>query len=181
LSDRPFIALGLPTDASDQLVIKAYRWQCKTDPREAQGYFSALKQIMSDRHSGTLETEVAMESSRGKFDQEEMVAAYTALHLNPSHDITETDIIGVFNAQLADSPMYEQQLREHLRIIGVHRGSKLVQDTAMNGKLESPSPTLLPSLMIYTVIDSYESALAFLDADPNIADEHIQALFAVKV
>jgi hypothetical protein len=137
-------------DASDQLVLKAYQWQTQTDPREAQGYFSALKQIMSDRHSSTLETEVAMEISRGKFDQEEMVAAYTALHLDPSRNITETDIIGVFNAQLADSPMYEQQLREHLRIIGVHRGSKLIQDTAMNGNLEPHSPLLLLSLTIHS-------------------------------
>lgn len=34
---------------------------------------------------------------------------------------------------------------------------------------------------LFVVIDSYEQALAFLDADSTTEDEHIQALFTVKV
>ncbi|KIX99111.1 uncharacterized protein Z520_05572 [Fonsecaea multimorphosa CBS 102226] len=159
----PFTALGCPMDLSDQLVAKAYHWQVQTDPPNAHLYLTNLKYIGNQRQSEALETEAVLETSRGRFDTEMLDEAYKAFHLTGlGGPVSDEDIIGSFTAQLADSPGHEHQLRDYLRIIGVHRDSKRITDTAMN------------------IIDSYESALAFLDADPTIEDEHIQALFAVK-
>ncbi|OQU93969.1 A repeat-containing protein isoform 3 [Cladophialophora immunda] len=159
----PFTALGCAMDLSDHLVAKAYHWQVQTDHPNAHVYLSNLKYIGNQRQSEVLETEVVLETSRGQYDTEMLDEAYKAFHLSRlGGPVSDEDIIGSFTAQLADSPAHEHQLRDYLRIIGVHRDSKRIMDTALN------------------IIDSYESALAFLDADPTIEDEHIQALFAVK-
>ncbi|ETI26424.1 hypothetical protein G647_03201 [Cladophialophora carrionii CBS 160.54] len=159
----PFIALGAPMDLSDPLIARAYQWQIQTDPQNAPVYLSSLKYIASLRQSPDLETEVVIETSQGRFDTEMLTEAYRALHLlGQESTISDEDVIGSFTAQLADSPSHEHQLRDYLRIIGVHRNSKRITDTAMN------------------IIDSYEAALAFLDADASNDDESIQALFAVK-
>ncbi|OAP63867.1 hypothetical protein AYL99_03094 [Fonsecaea erecta] len=163
LKTAPFVALGCPMDLSDQLVAKAYHWQVQTDAPNAHVYLTNLKHIVHQRQSEVLETEVVLETSRGRYDAEMLDEAYKAFHLSDvGGPVSDEDIIGSFTAQLADSPGHEHQLRDYLRIIGAHRDSKRITDTALN------------------IIDSYESALAFLDADPTVEDEHIQALFAVK-
>ncbi|EXJ74405.1 uncharacterized protein A1O5_02701 [Cladophialophora psammophila CBS 110553] len=159
----PFTALGCPMDLSDQLVAKAYHWQVETDRQNAPVYLSNLKYIGNQRQSEVLETEVVLETSQGHYDAEMLDEAYKAFHLiGREGPVSDEDIIGSFTAQLADSPGHEHQLRDYLRIIGVDRNSKRITDTAMN------------------IIDSYESALAFLDAVSTMEDEHIQALWAVK-
>ncbi|KIW92252.1 uncharacterized protein Z519_07236 [Cladophialophora bantiana CBS 173.52] len=159
----PFTALGCPMDLSDQLVAKAYHWQVETDRQNAPLYLSNLKYIGNQRQSEVLETEVVLETSQGHYDAEMLDEAYKAFHLiGREGPVSDEDIIGSFTAQLADSPGHEHQLRDYLRIIGVDRNSKRITDTAMN------------------IIDSYESALAFLDAVSTMEDEHIQALWAVK-
>ncbi|KAJ9615367.1 ubiquitin-specific protease ubp2 [Cladophialophora chaetospira] len=159
----PFIVLGSPMDLSDSLIAKAYQWQIQTDVQNAPVYLSSLKHIANQRQSTDLETEVVMETSRGRFDTESLNDAYRAFHLSGREGaISDEDIIGSFTAQLTDSPNHEHQLRDNLRIIGVHRNSKRILDAAMN------------------IIDNYEAALAFLDANGSTDDEAIQALFAVK-
>ncbi len=175
-----FIALGSPMDLSDTLIAKAYQWQIQTDSQNAPIYLSGLKHIANQRQSTDLQTEVVMETSRGRFDTESLNEAYRAFHLSDLQGaISDEDIIGSFTAQLADSSSHEHQLRENLRIIGVHRNSKRIMDTALNGEFHRG--VAASTTYSCAVIDSYESALAFLDADASIDDESIQALFAVKV
>ena len=132
---RPFIVLGSPTDLSDSLVAKAYQWQIQTDFQNAPVYLSSLKHVANQRQSTDLETEVVMETSRGRFDIESLDEAYRAFHLSGREGaISDEDIIGSFTAQLTDSPSHEHQLRDSLRIIGVHRNSKRITDTAMNSE-----------------------------------------------
>ena len=176
----PFIALGSPMDLSDTLVAKAYQWQIQTDFQNAPVYLSALKHISSQRQSTDLRTEVVMETSRGRFDTESLNEAYRAFHLSGIEGaVSDEDIIGSFAAQVADAPTHEHQLRENLRIVGVHRNSKRIMDTALNS--EFTMVVTASETDSCAVIDSYESALAFLDADHSNDDESIQALFAVKV
>ena len=132
---RPFIALGCPMDLSDPLVAKAYEWQIQTDPQNAPVYLSSLKHIANQRQSMDLVTEVAMETSRGRFDTEMLNEAYKAFHLlGREGAVSDEDIIGSFTAQLMDSPSHEHHLRDNLRIIGAHRNSKRITDTAMNSR-----------------------------------------------
>ncbi len=112
---------------------------------------------------------------------EALNTAYRAFQLGGREGaVTDQDIIGSFTATLADSPSHEHDLREYLRIIGIHRNSKRIMDTARDGK-RAALPCVPCSDMHSAVIDSYEQALLFLDAHPSTEDEHIQALFAVKV
>ncbi|KIX01528.1 uncharacterized protein Z518_09254 [Rhinocladiella mackenziei CBS 650.93] len=159
-----FTALGCPMDLSDPLVAKAYHWQVETDPGNAPIYLTHLQYIAAQRQSETLETEVALESSQGRFDAETLNRAYRVFQLGGREGaLNDEDVIGSFTATLADSPNHEHELREYLRIIGVHRNSRRILDTAKN------------------IIDTYEDALSFLGACQTTEDEQIQALFAVKM
>ena len=122
-------------DLSDQLVAKAYHWQIQTDPQNAPMYLSKLKQVANERQSTDLDTAVVIETSQGRFDLETLNEAYKAFHLHGREGaVSDEDIIGSFTAQLTDSPSHEYQLRDYLRIIGVHRNSKRITDTAMNSE-----------------------------------------------
>lgn len=130
-----FIALGCPADLSDNLIIKAYHWQVQTDPQNTPTYLSNLRYIANQRQSDLLETEVVLETSQGRFEVEMLNSAYKAFQLTGREGaVNDDDIIGSFTATLADSPAHEHELREYLRIIGVHRNSKKLTDTAQNGK-----------------------------------------------
>ena len=176
-----FIALGCPSDLSDDLVIKAYQWQVETDPQNTPTYLSNLRYIANQRQSDIVETAVVMETSRGRFEVEMLNKAYKAFQLTGREAlVNDDDIIGSFTATLADAPAHELELRDYLRIIGVHRNSKKLIDTAQNGKaVKIDLRTSLTSSP--PVLETYEQALLFLDASPTNEDEHIQALFAVKV
>ncbi|KIV95527.1 hypothetical protein, variant 1 [Exophiala mesophila] len=159
----PFVALGCPSDLSDDLISKAYHWQVQTDPQNTPTYLSNLRYIANDRQSDLLETEVALQISQGHFEIESLNQAYKALQLTGREAlVTDEDVIGCFNATLTDSPAHEHQLREYLRMIGVHRNSKRIYDTAQN------------------VMETYGQALAFLDASPTTDDEGIRTMFTVK-
>lgn len=76
-----------------------------------------------------------METSKGRFDAETLNEAYRALQLSGREGaVSDEDIIGSFTATLADSQSHEHELREYLRIIGAHRNSKRILDTARNGR-----------------------------------------------
>ena len=135
MKTSPFIALGCPMDSSDSVVAKAYQWQIQTDPQNAPVYLHSLKHIANQRQSTELETAVVIETSQGRFDTEMLDEAYRVFHLlGREGSLSDEDIIGSFTAQLTDSPSHEHQLRDYLRIIGQHRNSKRITDTAMNGR-----------------------------------------------
>ncbi|OAL23576.1 hypothetical protein AYO20_10972 [Fonsecaea nubica] len=157
----PFLYLARQANVEVVLSLRSVAlWICRTNssPKPTTGKCKQIAKI----HTSTSVTSSTLEIN-ARYDAEMLEEAYKAFHLSGSGGpVSDEHIIGSFTAQLADSPSHEHQLRDYLRIIGVHRDSKRIMDTAMN------------------IIDSYESALAFLDADPTIEDEHIQALFAVK-
>jgi ubiquitin carboxyl-terminal hydrolase 25/28 len=122
-------------DASDGLVIFAYRKQAERDPENAHCYLTYLIQIAEARHSEALQTEVAMERSGGKFDYHQLTEAYRYfgfyVEMPPSDDAY---VIGTFQSRLADAPKQESQMREHLKLIGTHRNSSKILDIAEDCK-----------------------------------------------
>lgn len=122
-----FTALGIPPDASNDLINFAYRKQVETDPANTHIYLTYLIQIADDRSSETLQTEVAIERSAGKFDFRQLNDAYRYFGFyveSPPSD--DAHIIGTFQSRVQDAPMQELQMREQLKIIGSHRNSNKI-------------------------------------------------------
>jgi len=79
--------------------------------------------------------QVAIEHSEGKFDHEQLAAAYRYFGLQLDGTYTDDDhIIGSFDSRLQDSPLQELEMREQLRIIGTSRRSKKILDHAEDCK-----------------------------------------------
>jgi ubiquitin carboxyl-terminal hydrolase 25/28 len=123
--------LGIPPDASDDLIIFAYRQQVETDPANGHHYLTYLIQIKEERSSERLQTEVVIERSVGKFDYRQLAEAYRyfGFHVeNPPSD--DAYIIGTFQSRLQDAPMHGPQMREQLKVIGKHRKSSKILSIA---------------------------------------------------
>jgi ubiquitin carboxyl-terminal hydrolase 25/28 len=122
-----FTVLGIPPDASDDLIAFAYRKQVEKDSVNRHLYLTYLIQVADDRSSEALQTEVAIERSAGKFDFRQLTDAYRYFGFNvespPSDD---AHIIGTFQSRVQDAPMQELQMREQLKIIGSHRNSNKI-------------------------------------------------------
>jgi ubiquitin carboxyl-terminal hydrolase 25/28 len=126
-----FTALGIPPDASDDLIIFAYRKQTKTDPANTHQYLTYLIQIADDRSSESLQTEVAIERSAGKFDSHQLTNAYRYFgYYIDSPPSDDAYIIRTFQSRVQDAPMQESRMREQLKIIGIHRKSTTILDIA---------------------------------------------------
>lgn len=95
-----------------------------------------------ERRSELLDTLVATEYSAGNFDSEQLHDAYSYFALS-ARDAALTDdlILGTFQARLQDAAKHEADMRSHLRIIGIHRQSRRIQDVAEDSKL-LPVPSL---------------------------------------
>jgi ubiquitin carboxyl-terminal hydrolase 25 len=130
---RCYTALGVPEDAADSLVIFAYEQQVKTDFIQAPWYLSYFKVINNRRSSEALETKLAVELSEGKFDAEQLTDAYIYFGLSLHSPTSDEHIIGVFQSRLQDARVHELEMREQLRMIGVHRQSKKIIETAEDG------------------------------------------------
>lgn len=79
---------------------------------------------------------MALESSSGKFDSETLAQAYKYFGLHMYNGaIDDEHIIGVFTSRLEDSKLHEHEMRNYLRMIGIHRNSKTIIETAENGRL----------------------------------------------
>ncbi len=99
-----------------------------------------------------------METSQGRFDVETLNQAYKAFHLGEHEGaVNDDDIIGAFTATLADSPSHQHELREYLRIIGVHRNSKKIADAAQNGERHVPQGKALWFLTISVQLSTHTS------------------------
>jgi ubiquitin carboxyl-terminal hydrolase 25 len=159
-----YTALGLPQDASDDLVSFAYREQIRADPKESPLYLTYLREIATSRRSEPLNTLVATEYSAGRIDSKQLNEAYRYFSFSPrSEGISDDLIIGNFQSRLQDAPKQEAEMRAHLKTIAEHRHSRRIRDTADE------------------TLKTYEQALAFFDAQTNVADEFIPTLYTTKV
>jgi ubiquitin carboxyl-terminal hydrolase 25 len=181
--DISYVALGVPQDASDAIVRFAYQQQIRTNPKESAMYLTYLRAIVSHRRSELLETLLATEISAGKFDAGQLNDAYRYFSLSPQDEnLTDDYIIGNFRSRLEDSVKHEADMRAHLKIIGLHRQSRKIQDVASDGKLPNRAPPQSQSqLTSLTALRTYEQALAFFEAPPTLADEFFPSLYATKV
>ena len=160
---EPYIALGVPSDAADNLIIFAYQQNVITDRAGAPFYLTSLKRIATSRRSEALETALVLEQSKGAYDSDELAKAYQYFGLNMYAKTDDDHIIGLFESRLQDAKAHEHQMRDFLFTIGNHRNSRRIMDVSKN------------------VMTTYEQALHFLGIDASTSDEHVQAVFAVKM
>ena len=112
------------------MIVFAYDQQIAVDPNNAAYYLECLQGICEGRKdSEDLQTKVLMEQTADKFSDRDIRAAYRSLGV--ATDFDDQTILGAFQARLSDAPSHqEQELREALRIIGVSRASKRLQEAA---------------------------------------------------
>ena len=132
-----YSGLGALGDFSDDLLAFAFDRQVAHDPTNATYYFDCLSKIAKKRNTETLEIKVATLASEGYFGRDEVVQAYKYFTLDPRQapELTDEHIRGVFESRLQSMHQsQESEAREKLRVIGLSRGSKALQDAAANGK-----------------------------------------------
>ncbi|KAK5088046.1 ubiquitin-specific protease ubp2 [Lithohypha guttulata] len=163
---RPFTVLGIPENASDDLIIWAYRRQSMfedEDPQQIAVLMTALEDIQRQRQSEKLTAQVAIERSVGRYGQQTIADAYRSLGLSPSANDGDSIILGTFQSRLFDAPAQEQEMRDALAIIGDYRKSQVLVDFARN------------------MITTYEDALRYLDVDTNTDDSFVTSMFTTKI
>lgn len=146
---RSYVALGVPEDASDELVDFAYHSQVSVNPDEGPVYLSHLRLIAEHRNSDHLHFLLAQEYSTGKLDIGQVEDAYRYFGLS-STDIAVSDelVLGTFQARLQDSARQEAELRAHLKTIGNHRRSAKIVEAAEEGEWISDQGYSLPDQLM---------------------------------
>ena len=98
-------------------------------------YLECLQGIASGRKSEDLQTKSAVEESTGKISLQDVRDAYRSFGLEfRSEYLDDDNIIGTFQARVADAPKQEPELRRALRIIGQNRSSTKIQQVASTGR-----------------------------------------------
>ena len=158
-----YASLGTVADFHDDLIFFAYEQQLSVDPHNVSYYLECLQTIGEGRDSEDLLTKAAIEESSGRSSLRDIRTAYAHLGLDLRDDtLLDDTIIGRFQARLSDAPKQEAELRRDLGIIGCHRSSLKIQNTAAQ------------------IVNNYEQALSFLDANDDTPDEFITTYFTVK-
>jgi ubiquitin carboxyl-terminal hydrolase 25/28 len=165
--DHPYYAgLGAVGDFSDELLLFAYQRQMAVDSANAPYYFECLQDLALGRGSESLQDQVAILASQGRFKRSEVALAYRYFDMNPAHAdiLNDAHITGVFRSRLGDiSPATAEESRRQLRIIGYARGS--------NDIIQAASDT----------IETYEQALSWLDMEKSHADDFVPTMYASKI
>lgn len=113
-----------------------------------------------------LETRVQIFASQGYSNRREVEEAYRFIGMDPSHaqQINDDHIIGQFRSRLADiSPSAVAETRNALRIIGLARKSKQIEEEATNA------------------IETYSQALSWLGLMEDQPDDFVITMYTIKV
>ncbi|KAL9027046.1 MAG: hypothetical protein Q9196_004378 [Gyalolechia fulgens] len=162
--EHPFYpTLGAKLDYHDDLIKYSYERQLVSDPENTPYYLEALQGIAKGRKSEELQTLVAIEASSGKISTSDIRDAYKTLDLEIESEFLDEDfIIGTFQSRVADAPKQDSELRRALHIVGQDRSSLKIQSVASK------------------TVTTYEQALSWLGATPDMDDEFVVAMYKVK-
>jgi ubiquitin carboxyl-terminal hydrolase 25/28 len=124
--------LGTDPTASDNNIIFAYKRQVETDPARTAWYLTFLGQIADMRQSEEIQFEIVLQKSSGRFDLEQVDEAYRYFGFSSEAGSKADDdyILGTYKSRLSDAPRQDSEMREQLRIIGEHRNSAKIKETA---------------------------------------------------
>ncbi|KAK5957548.1 ubiquitin-specific protease ubp2 [Knufia fluminis] len=162
---RAFTILGIPEDASDDLIVWAYQRQMalENDAMQTAKLMTALEDVQKQRQSEKLSEQVAIEWSQGRYGEQAISDAFRSFGISPDADLSDEVILGNFEARLSDAPAQEQQMRESLARIGDYRKSQKLVDYARNQ------------------ISTYEDALSYLGAGLLTDDSFLYSLYTSKI
>ncbi|KAI9797872.1 MAG: ubiquitin-specific protease ubp2 [Piccolia ochrophora] len=163
-ADPSYAGLGSLGDFSDKLLIFAYGRQVSVDSGNASYYFDCLHTITEQRKSEQLETKVAMMESSGQVGMKDLRRAYEYFGLDINDKTLQDDhIIGVFHSRVSDAPRQEEDMRQHLRVIGMARQSDTIKAVASNK------------------LSTYEDALTWLGIEDTTDDEWVLSYLTIRL
>jgi len=129
-----YAGLGAVSDFDDELLGYAYDRQIACDPQNTPYYLECLQILAEGRRSDDLQTKVAIESTQERTSLRDIRIAYRHFGINMLDTFNDDNIIGIFQARLADSPKQEQELRTDLQRIGQYRKSETLKLIASQGQ-----------------------------------------------
>ncbi|THW59191.1 cysteine proteinase [Aureobasidium pullulans] len=166
-ADHPcYASLGALGDFSDGLIEYCYERQTTCDPQEGPHYFDCLQDLATGRSSEQLILKSSKLASQNVLSKKDIDQAYKALGIDPDRQKTvgDEEIIGIYKSRWSSSgPTGRSDLKVALRTLGNARSSRPMLDAAAD------------------TVETYEQALAWLDANESQADDTIIALYGVKV
>lgn len=133
---RCYVALGTDPSASDQNIVFAYRRQADRDPARQAWYLTFLEQIANIRESDEIHVEIGLQKSLGRFDLDQVKAAYLYFGFQDDN-VDEEYILGTYRSRLLDAPRQYMEMREQLLILGQHRHSTNIIETANGSKSQN--------------------------------------------
>ncbi|MCJ1311014.1 ubiquitin-specific protease ubp2 [Agyrium rufum] len=162
--EHPWYAgLGTTEDMHDELLGFAYDCQISCDPSNGPYYLECLQGLAAGRQSEELQTKAAIEASSGKSSFKDVREAYYFFGIDDPRTHDDDNIVGTFQARLADAPRQEAELRRALLIIGQDRSSARIEHIATNA------------------VNTYEQALTWLNATEDMTNEFLISMFTVKI
>lgn len=123
-----------------------------------------------------------MLESEGQFSAKDLDAAYRHLGIDPAHAsvLADEHIVSQYRSRLLDVSANEQaQMKESLRMLGDARQSEMIKQSLSDCEL--PRRTSAEHADIFTALETYAQALAWLNADEMTVDDFIASLATVKV
>ncbi|ORX54410.1 cysteine proteinase [Hesseltinella vesiculosa] len=115
--------LGITSRASDELVIWAYQQRVQEQPNRTTEWLDCLAHIARARATDALETQVAIERSRGLISTSDINQAYAHFGLEREMSIDDTLLIGLHQVKASDEPQQKSTHDERLRVLGQARNS----------------------------------------------------------
>ncbi|KAI8066868.1 hypothetical protein BC940DRAFT_301744 [Gongronella butleri] len=121
--DERCMQLGITSQASDELIIWAYQQRIDEQPERTTEWFDLLVSIAAAKNTDNLQTQVAIERSRGLISTADIDQAYTHFGLQRNMSIDDTLLIGLHQVKASDEPHQKSTHDERLRILGQARNS----------------------------------------------------------
>lgn len=178
-----YAGLGAVADFDDELLSFAYERQIDCDPNNIPYYLECLQVLGAGRKSDDLQTKAAIQHTLDRISMGDIKNAYKYLGLDRRDaQLADDTIIGTFQARVADSPKYESEMRNALRIISQDRRSDRIKMVASQGQSSVDFSMLRMHFANSTPeVSTYEQALHFLAASDDTGDDFIPSLVGVKV
>jgi ubiquitin carboxyl-terminal hydrolase 25/28 len=161
--DHPhYGGLGALGDFDNALVLFSYERQCLSDPQNCSYYLECLEGIATGRNSADLQEEVAKAMSLGLHTRKQIEEAYSFLNIDPSKNIPDEYVIGIYENRIESSPLQADEARQCLLIIGEARQSSKIQAKANNREMDLDQALEFLGVDINTDSDSIEAAAVAL-------------------
>jgi len=158
-----YAGLGAVNDFSDALIAFAYERQRNSDPGNSPYYLECLQGIASGRNSADLQEKSVIAISMGEHTLKDIENAYKFFAISSDTAGGDDHIIGLYESRIEAAPLYKEDARQCLLIIGQARQSEKIQAIANDRAM------------------SFEEALDYLNISQDTPNDSIEAVAVIMV